>query len=165
MSEVVVDTNVWVKIDEEVKEMQSKEQQHCIIACQDWLENFIDGDDRLVVDSFATHSILSEYRNNVRSGGVAENLLNELTGRLFHRLELKNIHLDDDGSAILPAPFHLRHGKDRKFVAVAVQCKPFATIFNATDTDWTGDRAQLAEHGVVIHERCPTYIRQATRQN
>ena len=158
MSEVVVDTNVWVMIDEEVRDLESNEQRLCIAACQDWLEAFIDGDDRLVVDSFATHSILTEYRNNVRSGGVSENLLNELAGRLFHRLELKNINLDEDGFAILPAPFHLRHGKDRKFVAVAVQCDPIATIYNATDSDWKSDRAQLAEHGLTIHELCPDFI-------
>lgn len=83
MSEVVVDTNVWVMVDEEVTDLKTEEEKECILACQHWLEEFIDSDDRLVVDDFSTYIIISEYRRNVRRGGVAESLLNELTGRLF----------------------------------------------------------------------------------
>ena len=158
MSEVVVDTNVWVKVDEIVTEMKTAEERKCIESCQDWLEQFLSSDDRLVVDSFATYAIVTEYRRNVRPGGVAENLLNELTGRLFGRLVEKNIELDRNGIAILRPPFHLSDPEDRKFVAVAVQCQPFATIFNATDADWTQDRKTLTEHGLTINELCPDYI-------
>ena len=164
MSEVAVDTNVWVKVDEIVAETETDEEKQCITSCQSWLEHFITSEDRLVVDSYETHLILTEYRNNVRPGGVAENLLNELTGRLFHRLVLKAIHLDLDGFAILPSPFHLTHGKDRVFVAVAIQCHPFAVIFNATDSDWAKDREQLAEQGLTIHELCPGYIAKTMAQ-
>ena len=160
MSEVVVDTNVWVKVDEAVIETETDEERQCVISCQEWLEYFITSEDRLVVDTYDTHAILTEYRNNVRPGGIAENLLNELTGRLFHRLELKAIQLDSDGFAILPSPFHLAHGKDRKFVAVAIQCDPYATIHNATDTDWSKECEQLAENRLTVHELCPDYIEQ-----
>ena len=160
MSEVVVDTNVWVKVDEVVSDTESDEEKQCIISCQQWLEKFITGDDRLVVDHYDTHSILTEYRNNVRPGGVAENLLNELTGRLFHRLVLKTIQVGSDGYAILPSPFHLTHHKDRVFVAVAIQCNPYAIVHNATDSDWAKDREFLIEQGLTIHELCPDYIAQ-----
>ncbi len=160
MSEVVVDTNVWVKVDEVVAETETDEEKQCIISCQQWLEQFIAGEDSLVVDSYDTHAILTEYRNNVRPGGVAENLLNELTGRLFHRLVLKAIQLDLDDFAILPPTFDLTHGKDRKFVAVATQCEPYAPIYNATDSDWAMDKDSLTEHGLTIHELCPDYIAQ-----
>ena len=160
MSEVVVDTNVWVKVDEEVAEMETEEEKQCIIASQSWLEQFISSDDRLVVDSFATYAVMTEYRRNVRRGGVAENLLNELTGRLYGRLVEKKIELDKNGIAILPPPFHLSDPEDRKYVAVAVQCQPFATIYNATDADWAEDRKILTEHGLTIYELCPDYIEQ-----
>lgn len=158
MSEVVVDTNVWVKVDEVVADTETNEEKQCIISCQQWLEHFISSEDRLVVDTYDTHAILNEYRNNVRPGGVAESLLNELTGRLFHRLILKTIQIDTDRFAILPPPFHLTHGKDRMFVAVAVQCDPYAPIYNATDTDWAKERDQLLDLGLTINELCPDYI-------
>ncbi len=158
MSELVVDTNVWVKVDEVVTETETEEEKQCIVACQQWLEEFINGEDRLVVDSYITHSILKEYRNNVRPGGVAENLLNDLTGRLLHRLALKAIHFDANGFAVLPPPFHFAHGKDRKFVAVAIQCDPYAPIYNATDTDRAKERVHLEFHGLTIHELCLDYV-------
>lgn len=160
MSEVVVDTNVWVKVDEEVLELNADEEKDCILACQRWLEDFIDSNDKLVVDGFASYVILSEYRRNVRPGGVAENLLNDLTGRLFHRLALKPIELDRNGYAILRAPFSLKHGKDRVFLAVAIQCEPYASIFFATDTDWAQDLANLEKQGLTIIALCPDYIRE-----
>ena len=160
MLQVVVDTNVWVKVDEVVVETETDADKQCVISCQEWLEHFITSEDRLVVDNYDTYAILTEYRNNVRPGGVAENLLNELTGRLFHRLVLKTIQLDTHGFAILPSPFHLTHRKDRKFVAVAIQCDPYATIHNATDRDWSKDKEYLTEHGLTVHELCPDCIAQ-----
>ena len=164
MSEVVVDTNVWVMVDEEATHMRAEEEKECILACQRWLETFISSDDRLVVDGFSTYAIISEYRRNVRPGGVAENLLNELTSRLFHRLILKEIQLDSNDFAILPEPFYLRHEKDRMFVAVAIQCEPFAPIYFATDTDWADEQTYLEEQGLIIHALCPDYIDERLRQ-
>lgn len=164
MSEVVVDTNAWVMVDEEISGLQSEGERDCILACQRWVEEFIDSDDRLVVDDFNTFVILSEYRRNVRPGGVAENLLNELTERLFHRLVLKPVQLDQNDFAILPAPYTLNHAKDRVFLAVAIQCDPFASIYFATDTDWAQDRANLEEQGLTIIALCPDYISERMRE-
>ena len=163
MSEVVVDTNVWVMVDEAVTDLKSEQERDCILACQRWLEDFTDSDDRLVVDNYDTYVIISEYRRNVRPGGVAENLLNELTGRLLHRLVLKPIQLDQDGFAILPAPFTLSHAKDRVFLSVAIQCVPLASIYFATDTDWAEDQANLEEQGLTIIALCPDYIGERMR--
>ena len=165
MSEVVVDTNVWVKVDENVKEVDSDEEKQCIFACQDWLDQFVNSEDHLIIDDYTTWKIMSEYRNNVRRGGVAENILNELLKNLFHRLVMKKIRLDQDGTAVIPRPIQLTHGKDRKFVAVALQCDPYATIFYATDRGWAADKAQLQENGLNIHELCPEYIEAKRRTN
>ena len=158
MSDIVVDTNVWVMVDKLVTVVEEDDVKTCVRACQLWLEEFISGDDRLVVDSYSTHTIISEYRSNVKRGGVAENLLNQLTNQLLYRLVQKDVRLDDDGFAELPGSLSLRHGKDRKFVAVAIQCDPIAPIYNATDTDWAKEESQLRDYGLTIHELCPEYI-------
>ncbi|MCY4071047.1 MAG: hypothetical protein OXG60_07090 [Chloroflexi bacterium] len=158
MSDIVVDTNVWVMVDKKVSELEENEDRNCVRSCQVWLERFIIGEDRLVVDSFNTYAIISEYRRNVMPGGIAENLLNELVTVLFDRLLQLEIQLDENGYAELPNQLMSLHGKDRKFVAVAIQCVPYAPIVNATDTDWAQEKQQLADTGVTVQELCPEYI-------
>ena len=158
MTELVLDTNVLVMVDIQAHEMDSEEQRACATACYDWLDKFRQSKARLVVDNYSTYAILNEYRNRVRPGGVAESLLNLLTGELFERLELKDIQLDANGIALVPERFQFMHSKDRKFIAVAIQCDPYAPIYNATDTDWTKERAQLEANGIFVEELCPDYI-------
>lgn len=155
MSEVVVDTNVWVKVDEVVAETETDAEKQCVISCQEWLEHFIHSDDRLVVDNYDTHEILSEYRNNVRRGGVAESILNRLSSIMFHRLVLKDIDFDQDKIAIVPSTLDQIHKNDRKFVAVAIECEPFATICHATDRGWVVHQQLLEEYGLTILGLCP----------
>ena len=158
MSDIVVDANVWVMVDKIVTELDESEDQDCVRSCQLWLERFIFGDDRLVVDSFNTYAIISEYRRNVKRGGVAENLLNHLVNVLFDRLVQIVIRFDENGFAELPQQLRAIHGKDRKFVAVAIECVPYAPILNATDTDWAQGKQLLADNGLTIHELRPAYI-------
>lgn len=155
MSEVVVDTNVWVMVDKVVEETDTEEEKQCIHSCQQWLELFISGDDLLVIDGFATWQIMTEYRNNVRRGGVAESILNELSSSIFHRLVLKQIDFDSDRIAIVPSPLDQIHKNDRMFVAVAIQCEPFATIYHATDRGWIANKLLLEEYGLTILGLCP----------
>lgn len=155
MSEVVVDTNVWVKVDEVVAETETDEEKQCITSCQQWLEQFVSGDDFLVLDSFATWEIMNEYRKNVRGGGVAESILNRLSSSMFHRLVLKDIDLDLHKIAIVPSPLDQIHKNDRKFVAVAIECEPFATICHATDRGWVAHQQLLEENGLTILGLCP----------
>ena len=158
MSDIVVDTNVWVMVDIIVKELDGSEDQDCVRSCQLRLEKFIVGDDRLVVDSLNTYAIISEYRRNVKRGGVAENLLNQLVNVLFDRLVQKVIRFDENGFVELPQQLMSLHRKDRMFVAVDMACVPYAPILNATDTDWAKEKQQLVENGLTIHELCPEYI-------
>lgn len=155
MSEVVVDTNIWVIADEQPAEVKSQAEKDCILACCDWLELFVRGDDCLVIDDYDTFQILTEYRNNIRSGGLAENILNKLSSSLFSRLVRKRIELDSDNFALVPSQFQQIHKNDRKFVAVAIQCEPFATIFHATDRGWITNRDLLEENSLPIKGLCP----------
>ena len=158
MSEVVVDTNVWVMVDKVVAEAETDEEKRCINSCEQWLEDFVNGDDYLVLDNYDTWQIMTEYRNNVRGGGVAESILNSLSSSIFHRLVLKEIDFDGDSIAIVPSPFDQIHKNDRKFVAVAIQCEPFATICHATDRGWVTHRRLLEENGLSIRGLCPELI-------
>ncbi len=155
MSEVVVDTNVWVMADEVVAEAETDEEKLCIKSCEQWLQDFVNGDDRLVLDDYVTWQIMTEYRNNVRGGGIAESILNRLSSIIFHRLVLKEIDLDPDMIAIVPSPLDQIHKNDRKFVAVAIRCEPFATICHATDRGWVDNQRLLEEYGLTIHGLCP----------
>ena len=160
MSEVVVDTNVWVKVDEEVLDLTAVGEKDCILACQRWLEEFIDSDDRW---SLMTMRLISSFRSTAEMFVPAASpriCLTSSRGVYFHRLVQKTVQLDRDGNAILPAPFSLTHEKDRVFVAVAIQCEPYASIFFATDTDWAQDMASLEQRGLTIIALCPDYIRE-----
>ena len=155
MSEVVVDTNVWVIADEQPAEVKSQKEKECIMVCNDWLEQFVQGDDRLVIDDYDTFQIMTEYRNNIRSGGLAENILNSLSSSLFSRLVRRRIELDTNKIALVPPQFQQIHKNDRKFVAVAIQCEPFATIFHATDRGWVNHKDLLKENSLPVKGLCP----------
>ena len=158
MADIVVDTNVWVMVDKSIGEVDTEQEKDCIGACADWLQQFIQGEDQLAVDSFVTYRVLSEYRRNVKKGGIAESLLNQLTSHLFHRLVQVQIEFDVNGHAILPADIAFADPEDRKFIALAMQFHPYAPIYNATDTDWSEAVNRLAERGLTIYELCPDYI-------
>ena len=159
MTDVVVDTNVWVMVDKSVGDVNTIEELDCIEACKNWLSMFIESKDRLVVDQ--PYIILKEYRQNIKKGGLAEQRLNELETQPRNRLNEVQIELDKDGYAILPENLTIHDPNDRKFIAVAIQVDPYAPIYNATDTDWAKEKDALIEQGLTIHELCPDYI-QAT---
>ena len=68
MSDIVIDANVWAMADRQITEGLPIEEEKCIKACRDWLEKFVFGDDRLVVDW--QYAIISEYRRNISSNGL-----------------------------------------------------------------------------------------------
>ncbi len=158
MADIVVDTNVWVMANRvtSIDKETPKEVAECIKACYSWLLKFFEGDDRLVVD--LKHQVLTEYRNNIEDGGIADNLLNQLESQPLKRLAYKQIEFDEDGYAILPVPITFDDPDDRKFVALAMTFNPYATIYNATDTDWAKEVDRLTQQGFTIYELCPDYI-------
>lgn len=162
MAEFVIDTNVWIMIDRSIAEVESTEELDCIEAARDWLRNFITSSDHLALDN--QYLILREYRTNIAQGRLAEQYLNQLEAQPRHRLIEMPIQLDENGHAILPANITFADPSDRKFIAVAMQFKPYAPIINATDTDWHKEASTLSELGIVIEELCDTYL-QSRRSN
>jgi len=158
VSDIVIDANVWAMADRPIMKGLPIEEENCIKACRDWLEQFVNGDDRLVVDW--QYAIISEYRRNISSNGLAEQLLNRLESVSLSRFTGVNLDLDRDNHAILPQGLTLDDPADRKYVAAAINCDPHASIYNATDTDWLKEREQLSRYGLTIHELCPDYIEQ-----
>lgn len=157
MSDIVIDANVWVMADRTVNDGLPIEEQNCIRACRNWLKQFVDGDDRLVVDW--QYAIISEYRRNIGRNGFAAPLLNALESESYSRFTGVVLDVDEDNNATLPNGLTLDDPADRKYIAAAMQCDPYAPIYNAADTDWAKERNQLVDHGLTIRELCPDYIR------
>ena len=88
---------------------------------------------------------------------TAANLI-QLYTALWGKLEFREIEYDGDGHALLPDPLSFHDPADRKFIALAISETPFAPIYNATDTDWEQDKAQLHAFGITVHELCQGYI-------
>lgn len=158
MSDIVIDANVWAMADRMITETLPVEEANCIRACREWLKQFVDGDDLLVVDW--EYRIISEYRRNISANGFAEQLLNRLESVSRSRFSGVTLEVDNNKNAILPEGFSLNDPADRKYVAAALKCDPYATIYNAADTDWAEEGERLTQHGLTIHELCPDYIEQ-----
>lgn len=162
MADIVVDANVWIVADRLILESISVEEEDCIRTCRSWLHEFVEGDDRLLVDW--TYRILSEYRNNLRKGGFAEPLLNQLEAQPVRRFARVDLEFDRNGNAVLPTEIEVGDPSDRKYVAVALQREPFAPIYVASDRGWERDRPGLSDYGLVIHQLCPD-LHQSTSRN
>ncbi|MCY3914631.1 MAG: hypothetical protein OXG49_01330 [Chloroflexi bacterium] len=160
MSDIVIDTNVWVLADRitSISAEIPAIETDCIETCYQWIQQFAASGDRLVVDR--SYRIFHEYRNNIRQGGLAEQELNRLESNLLERLVFVDIAFDRDGHAIVPADVMIKDESDRKFIAVAIASEPYAPIYNATETDWTEEQERLSQFGLVVHELCPDYIEQ-----
>ena len=76
MSELVVDTNVWVLADRitSISGDTPAVEADCIEACYRWIQQFAEGNDSLVVDR--SYRIFREYRLNISIGGLSEQILN-----------------------------------------------------------------------------------------
>ena len=160
MSELVVDTNVWVLADRitSISGDTPAVEADCIEACYRWIQQFAEGNDSLVVDR--SYRIFREYRLNISIGGLSEQILNRLESIPLERLVFVDIEFDRDGYAIVPTEAMIEDESDRKFIAVAIASEPYAPIYNATETDWTEEKERLSLFGLIVHELCPDYIEQ-----
>lgn len=154
----VVDTNVWIMADRDIETIAIIDELNCAEACQERLSGFQDSDDLLVVD--LQYQILKEYRNNIKKGGLAEQILNQLETqpRELRLIEVQIVY-DSAGYAVLSPGVNI-DASDRKFVAVVLAAPlPQPPIVNATDTDWAKSASDLSRIGVVLLEICPNYIK------
>lgn len=153
----VIDTNIWANMDKIPPKSEAERQ--CILACIEWGKAFNEGtdDDQIAVD--LAWKILTEYRKNVKPGGLAERYLNTLLSQPITRLKLVKIDFDRNGHAIVPADLEI-DPSDRKFVAVALAFEPPVPILNSTDTDWEKSKAKLSGYKIEVRELCADYVQE-----
>ena len=162
MDNIVVDTNVWVTAGKLAADVETIEEADCVEACIDWTQAFLGGERRLLVDTDS--KVIDEYMNHISRGRYPDSNLNELYTSIWERFELIEIQFDESGYALLPPTVSFHDPADRKFVALALACDPYAPIYNAADTDWAKERPNLESHGLTVNELCPEYIKNRIKQ-
>ena len=156
MSEVVVDTNVWVMPEARDTEPSRVE---CAEVCRQWLSELRTSNRSLVVDE--QWAIMREYRDNIPKSGFADRLLRELQ-KQAGRIIWVAIQFESDGqTAILPSALGLQNfdPSDRKFVAVALARDPHSPIYNAADPDWRQHTRLILAAGLTVVELCPNALK------
>lgn len=156
MNSIVVDTNVWVAAGKSIVDAETIEEVECIESCADWLQGFLKGDSRILVD--VEGKVIDEYQTYIRQGRYPDSTLSQLWSELWGKLEMKVIQFDDSGYAVLPRNIRFHDREDRKFLALALTTDPYAPIYNSMDTDWEKEKDQLTGLGLTVIELCPSYI-------
>lgn len=156
----IVDTNVWVMLgnippDNEI-------ERECVLACIQWGKRFNESGEEYKIAVDMKWKILTEYRNNIREGSLAQQYLNTLLSQPIMRLVFKPIQYDDNDHAIIDVDLDTDDQKfdpsDKKFVAVALAFDDPPPIINATDTDWEKHKVPIEAAGITVHSLCPDYI-------
>lgn len=160
MRAAVVDTNVLVVANE----ASAHATLDCIITSIDALSALRRSGVVALDDEFL---ILEEYRRRASPAGqpgIGDAFLRHLYDNLYNEAVCRLVTVTpiEDGSfAEFPADDRLANfdRDDRKFVVVALGCKPTARVLNATDTDWWHHREALEDNGVQVRFLCPELMR------
>jgi hypothetical protein len=161
-----VDTNVWIAAS-----MRSSASVECAGTCLQWLTDFRETQDHLIVDqaSFASarvagNTVLQEIRQNLRPGDFGLDLLNRhfLARCLFAIVPIEY----DDSGAVLPEGVSIPgiEPADRKWVALNLAHPDRPPIHNACDGDWIKTEADLTAAGVEVVHLCEKELRQQVLQ-
>lgn len=156
-----MDTNVWI-----VASGDSSASEDCLESCLNWLVDFRDSGDALVID-FASlkndgvpgSSVLTELRGNLKGGSFGRDLFDKVF-LANHRFDTVEIEYDDSG-ARLPADIQLPgfEPADRKWVALHIAHSDRPPIHNAYDGDWIKHEDNLQQAGIVVAHLCETELR------
>lgn len=167
MNAVVIDTNVILT----AKGMSKQAWDECVTACQERLDQIIEGPERVVIDD--DWIILREYINYLEDDDSTADTRN---GGYFLEWFMRNyenpeecvqvsITPSEDGTGFeeLPSAFSSFDSDDRKFIAVAVVCEQShqqqATLLQSVDSQWYGSRNLFIENGLIVEFICEENIR------
>ena len=167
MNAVVIDTNVILT----AKGMSEQAWNKCITACQERLDEIIEGPERVVIDD--DWIILHEYINYLEDDNSTPNTRN---GGYFLEWFIRNyenpeecvqvsITPSEDGTGFkeLPDAFSGFDSDDKKFIAVAVVYEQAyqqqATLLQSVDSQWYGSRNLFIENGLIVEFICEENIR------
>lgn len=165
MNAVVIDTNVILT----AKGMSEQAWDECITACQERLDEIIEGPERVVIDD--DWIILREYINYLEDDDSTTDPRN---GGSFLEWFIRNyenseqcvqvpITRDGTGFEELPDAFSDFDSDDKKFIAVAVVYEQAyqqqATLLQSVDSQWYGYRNLFIENGLRVEFICEENIR------
>lgn len=165
MSGRIVDTNVWV-----VASGDSSANEDCQENCLDWLLDFRESNDPLVIDLASLtsdpvpgNSVLSELRGNLKDGSFGKDLLNQI---FMANYRFDPVEIEYDGSgARLPAEIDLPgfEPADRKWVALHIAHPDRPPIHNAYDGDWIKHEKDLQKAGIAVTQLCEAELRKRVK--
>ena len=167
MNAVVIDTNVILT----AKGMSEQAWDECVTACQERLDEIIEGSERVIIDD--NWIILNEYNNYLEED---DSTTDARTGGLFLEWFIRNymnpeqcvqvsITLSEDGTSFeeLPDAFSDFDSDDKKFITVAVVYEQAyqqqATLLQSVDSQWYGSRNLFIENGLIVEFICEENIR------
>ena len=167
MNTVVIDTNVILT----AKGMSEQAWDECVTACQERLDQIIEGPERVVIDD--DWIILREYINYLEDDDSTADTRN---GGYFLEWFIRNyenpeecvqvsITPSEDGTGFeeLPEAFSGFDSDDKKFIAVAVvygqAYQQKATLLQSVDSQWYGSRNLFIENGLIVEFICEENIR------
>lgn len=167
MNAVVIDTNVILV----AKGMSEQACPECVVACQEQLDQIIDGPEKVVIDN--KRIILNEYNTYLEDDDSTTDA--RING---HFLEwfIRNyenpeqcvqvsITTSEDGTGFeeLPDGFSDFDSDDKKFIAVAVVYEQAyqqqATLLQSVDSQWYSSRNLFIENGLIVEFICEENIR------
>lgn len=167
MNAIVVDTNVILT----AKGMSKQAWDECVTACQERLNEIIEGSEKVVIDD--NWIILGEYIDYLEDDDSTTDTRN---GRHFLEWFIRNyenpvecvqvpITPSEDGASFeeLPDAFSPFDSDDHKFIAVAVVYEGMyqqkATILQSVDSQWYGSQNLFIKNGLIVEFICEENIR------
>ena len=167
MNAVVVDTNVILA----AKGMSEQAWNECVTACQERLNEIIEGSEKVVIDD--DWIILGEYIDYLEDDDSTTDPRN---GRHFLEWFIRNyknpeqcvqVHITpctgEKGFKELPDVFSSFDLDDQKFIAVAVVYENVhqqkATLLQSVDSQWYPSRSLFVENGLIVEFICEENIR------
>lgn len=168
MSAVVIDTNVILV----AKGMSEQAWDECVVACQERLDDIIEGPDKVVIDD--QRLILSEYldylddENDTTTKGRTGGHFLEWFIRNYQNpeqcVQVKITPSEDEiGFEELPGVFLEFDPDDKKFIAVSIvyenEHQQKATILQSVDSQWYGAQEVFVDNGLVVEFLCEENIR------
>lgn len=167
MNAVVIDTNIILV----AKGMSEQAWPECMVACQERLDQIVDGPEKVVIDD--KWIILNEYNTYLEDD---DSTTDARINRHFLEWFIRNyenpeecvqvsITPSEDGTGFeeLPGAFSSFDSDDKKFIAVAVVYKQAyqqqVTLLQSVDSQWYGSRHLFIENGLIVEFICEENIR------
>ena len=167
MNAVVIDTNVILA----AMGMSEQAWPECVTACQERLDQVIEGPERVVIDD--KWIILDEYLDYQNTGNsptaarIGGHFLDWFIRNYMNPEQCVQVPItpfkDGTGFEELPNAFSNFDSDDKKFIAVAVVYENMyqqkATLLQSVDSQWYGARAVFITHDLIVEFICEENIR------